>query len=343
MHEFTEDKEKDFRPDPESLQYIQLQSAVDNNSASFSQLFSAHYGTLFPDFTEARTYHYYYKRLIDPFQHENGRIVEQFHAPFPASAYLTEKGKERLLFVAFWPDLLVFDSLPAQALLGKIIDLKDEATQYLRSVQQRRLIVQKLFTISTALIAALRSEWECHKGDGPPGTQPATRTFKNTIDLLEKRLAITRQFYVDSATKAAQISYFYGMIAMIALLAIILTSLVLITPLSRVTLAVIAAGAAGAFVSAASRLTRGTPLVAYKESTVRLAVFGAIRPIIGGVLGAAVCAFVAAGLAPALRVSPSTRYDVLLSYSAIAFVAGFSERFAQDVLLKTSSAGNSQE
>jgi hypothetical protein len=340
MYEFTEDKERDFRPDPESLPYIQLQPAVDNRSASFSQLFSALYGACIPDYQEARTYHYYYKHLIDAFQAENGRIVEQFHAPFPASAYLTKKGEEYHLFVTFWPEQLAFDSLPAQALLGEIIDLRDEATLYLRSVEQQGLLLQKLFTISTALIAALKSEWECHES-GPPGARQSTETFKNAIELLEKRLASARQFYIDSATKAAQISYFYGMMVMIAILAVILTVLVLVTPLSRVTLAVVASGAAGAFVSVASRITRGTPVVAYKERTARLAIFGAIRPIIGGVLGAAVCAFVAAGLTSALRVSPSTRYEVLLSYSAIAFVAGFSERFAQDVLLKTSSQANS--
>jgi hypothetical protein len=341
MREFTEGGERDFRPDHESLQYIQLQPAVDKKSASFSQLFSAHYGAYYAsDCQEARTWHYYYKHLIGAFQNENGRIVEQFHAPCPASAYLTEKGEEYLLFVAFWPDYLAFDSVPAQALLGKIIDLRDEAMQYLRSVQQRRLMMQKLFTLSTALIAAIRSEWECHES-GQPGAQPSTSSFKDAIELLEERLAAIRQFYVKSATKAAQIFYFYGMMSMIAVLAIILSCLTLTTPLSRVTLAVIAAGAAGAFVSVASRITRGTPLVAYEESTVRLVIFGAIRPIIGGVLGAAVCAFVAAGLASALRVSPSTRYEVLLSYSAIAFVAGFSERFAQDVLLKTSSKTDS--
>lgn len=125
------------------------------------------------------------------------------------------------------------------------------------------------------------------------------------------------------------------MIFTIAAVAIILSNLALLTSVSRVALAVVASGAAGAFVSVASRLTRGTPLVAYKERAIRLAVFGAIRPIVGAVLGAAVCAVLVAGLMPTVRILPPTGKEVL-TYSALAFIAGFSERFAQDVLLKTS-------
>jgi hypothetical protein len=115
---------------------------------------------------------------------------------------------------------------------------------------------------------------------------------------------------------------------------VILASLKLFGSVADVVLAVVGAGALGAFVSVASRLTRGAPFVAYKQGPLRLAAFGALRPIVGSVLGAAACAFVAAGLASAIKVSPSNGKQAL-AYSVIAFLAGFSERFAQDVLLKT--------
>ncbi|MDQ2812887.1 MAG: hypothetical protein M3Z75_13680 [Actinomycetota bacterium] len=197
MQEFTEAGERGFSPDPESLQYIQLQPAVDACSASFTQLFSAHYCAYFTsDRKEARTWHYYYKRLLPEFVEANGRIIEQFHAPCPASAYLTEKGREYRLFVAFWPDYLAFDSLPAQVLLGQMIDLRDEATQYLHSVQQRRIVLQKLFMIATELIATIASEWQRHRG-GSPGTQASTDVFRQSISHLTDRLDATRKFYVD--------------------------------------------------------------------------------------------------------------------------------------------------
>jgi hypothetical protein len=210
MRQFTEAGEKDFRPDPESLQYIQLQPAVDSCSASFSQLFSAHYGAYYAgDSQEARTWHSYYKRLIPAFVHENGRIVEQFHARFPASAYLTDRDGRYQLFVNFWPDYLAFDSFAAQALLGGITDLRDEAMQYLRPVKQLRLVMQKLFAIACALIAALASEWERHQA-GEPGAAAPTEAFTRETRLLEARLEGARKFYVDLARKSAEIYYFSG-------------------------------------------------------------------------------------------------------------------------------------
>ena len=74
----------------------------------------------------------------------------------------------------------------------------------------------------------------------------------------------------------------------------------------------------------------------------RLEIFGAIRPILGAVLGGAVCAVLAAGLIPAVKILPATGKEVL-AFSALAFVAGFSERFAQDVLLKTYPGPGSED
>jgi hypothetical protein len=61
---------------------------------------------------------------------------------------------------------------------------------------------------------------------------------------------------------------------------------------------------------------------------------GAIRPVIGAVLGVASFVLVNGGLlslAPPAAISNHTLY-----FAGIAFLAGFSERFAQDMLVAPS-------
>jgi hypothetical protein len=57
--------------------------------------------------------------------------------------------------------------------------------------------------------------------------------------------------------------------------------------------------------------------------------YGAVRPAIGGVLGMALFVLFEGGLLPAVEVADEAR---LPFYAAVGFLAGFNERFAQDML-----------
>jgi hypothetical protein len=62
--------------------------------------------------------------------------------------------------------------------------------------------------------------------------------------------------------------------------------------------------------------------------------FGVLRPLVGCVFGWALYALVAGGLASYIQI-PDDADTRTLFFSSLAFIAGFSERFAQDVIVRT--------
>jgi hypothetical protein len=94
------------------------------------------------------------------------------------------------------------------------------------------------------------------------------------------------------------------------------------------------AAALGAFVSVLSRMTRGQLVLSYESGKTMMRLLGAIRPLLGALFGAAVFVLLESqmlGISPPQH--PSEYY-----YVGIAFLAGFSERFAQDMIAKAPGA-----
>lgn len=102
--------------------------------------------------------------------------------------------------------------------------------------------------------------------------------------------------------------------------------------------AAIIGGAAGAVISVTQRMTSNTSLVLdFTAPKWQKKALGALRPVVGAVFGAVVYFALIGGL---LAVSAQTGKDasVALGFFAVAgFAAGFSERFATDVLQRASS------
>lgn len=90
------------------------------------------------------------------------------------------------------------------------------------------------------------------------------------------------------------------------------------------------AGALGALVSVLQRMTVGKLQLDVDAGKKMLTVLGAVRPVIGGVLGMAVFALFVGGVLPAVD---AASHPPLAFYGAVGFLAGFNERFAQDMLV----------
>jgi hypothetical protein len=93
-----------------------------------------------------------------------------------------------------------------------------------------------------------------------------------------------------------------------------------------------ACGAVGGVVSVMARITRRSTLnidSAQGHGVTSLA--GAIRPVIGAVFGLALFVFVTGGLVP-IDV-PADDWQANLFFASVAFLAGFSERWAQDTIV----------
>jgi hypothetical protein len=91
------------------------------------------------------------------------------------------------------------------------------------------------------------------------------------------------------------------------------------------------AGAFGASVSVLSRMTRGGLTVDPEAGRGMLWFLGVVRPLVGAVFAVALFFAITAGVIP-LRV-PIDESANLAFYVTVGFLAGFSERYAQDMLL----------
>jgi hypothetical protein len=101
--------------------------------------------------------------------------------------------------------------------------------------------------------------------------------------------------------------------------------------------AAIIGGAAGAVISVTQRMTANTLVVDFRAPKLQKIALGALRPIVGAVFGAAIYFAIVGGL---LAVEARTGKDASVAvafYAMAGFAAGFSERFATDVLDRASS------
>lgn len=93
-------------------------------------------------------------------------------------------------------------------------------------------------------------------------------------------------------------------------------------------------GALGAIVSVMERITRGKRLdVDVDQTKVVKVLAGGFRPLIGAAFGAALFVLIRGHLLP-LTLPPDDR-TALFYFGGLAFIAGFSERWAQDTIVRS--------
>jgi hypothetical protein len=90
------------------------------------------------------------------------------------------------------------------------------------------------------------------------------------------------------------------------------------------------AGALGSVVSVLVRMTRGRLQLDYEAGKSVLRLLGAVRPFVGAVFASALILLVEGGLLPLKIPDESTQRTAFAL--GLAFLAGFSERWAQDML-----------
>jgi hypothetical protein len=177
--------------------------------------------------------------------------------------------------------------------------------------------------------------------EGEPANEDAT-----CVEALAGRLREAEQFMLRCAARRAQSHYLVGVLrgaaAVAAVLAVATVGLQVGGELSRFrgTLLLVAmAGAVGAAISVPMRMTSGSfrmnlPTLNAEMKGTDLHLVGALRPAMGLVLALASYAVVLAGLVPMDKNADDPGKQMAL-YVAIAFLAGFTERFAQDMFVRS--------
>ena len=178
------------------------------------------------------------------------------------------------------------------------------------------------------------------------------------LDLIEKQVEIARKFFESAAKRYAQAETLRGLVATLIVLlsvaAVVGTFFWVVgvdstsTPGRLLSWAVV--GAIGACLSVIVRIARDDYTPNWEASTPELRVAGAIRPLVGVILGAAIPVLVISGLqAFATEVKDPNDVKTQFVLLSLALAAGFSERWAQDLIGKqpsvlgsTSAAGTTK-
>ncbi len=234
-----------------------------------------------------------------------------------------------------WWNWLHFDSTDASKLLSDVLFLRDRITTFLagelpREKDARDIALRRLYEIARDLLAAIDTEDQVQAAGN--GNQRTSAQFEQSIDSLRERLNETQANYLAALQRLAQRTYisavfvgFLGMVVLVGLFAVA----TLVWHFTDGWVAAGIGGVVGAVLSVLQRMGRGLDLGPEAE-TVAIHQQGLARPLIGLLLGLASYVLLRGGIVS--FTAPTAGADTILYYAGIAFLAGFSERFAQDML-----------
>lgn len=332
-----------IRSTEEALHFApDLRYAFENRTATFDDLFYARYGYK-PVESDSRitgsaaleraARAFLYPEVRNFFQAEHGPIQEEYWCDkVEAAAVLTDARvdhKPEFRAIVNWKqeDALFVDQLTA-------LDELEVATRYVVSPDDYQTCQSLIFNAYSSGLDALENR-----------RTPPLRDQKTELRLVRHQVALAQRFYRGVGQRHGQDEALRGMaLGFYALLWLIgvIGTFMKITGVDTIGIALgpllgwAFVGAVGACISVLARIARQDFTPNWEATQRELWVTGAFRPILGAVLGVAVPVFfiggiAAAGAAPA---DDKARYF----YLALAFAAGFSERWAQDLIAKQPSA-----
>lgn len=161
---------------------------------------------------------------------------------------------------------------------------------------------------------------------------------------LGRRLDEAEEFMLRCATRRAQARYLKGMLSGAALTGLVVGAVALaliatdhLTRLAGQLLLVATAGAVGAVVSVLWRMTSGSfrmnlPTLSHDMKGTDVRLIAALRPAIGLVFALALIALVMGAVIPVDQHTGATQTAL---FAGLGFLAGFSERMAQDMFVRS--------
>jgi hypothetical protein len=266
-----------------------------------------------------------YDDLRVRFEARNGEIVSAYWCSQVASAVaLTEKarlGGRRLPTLGFHrqTDAANQTSPDIAAELHRCDELAVRANAVLTGVRQR--ICMQLVVASAAHLLGLV---DARVGGADKETVAAS--------LAQERTAIGKaeSYYREAANGQAQMVYFGGMAASAVSISIVAAVWLSITWAGPV--AALVAGAIGAVVSVIQRINTGKFTLDYDVGRAYAFFLGGLRPLIGGAFAMAISFAFTGGLLHLPVGANETTDHRRLALLVLSFLAGFSERWAQDAL-----------
>jgi hypothetical protein len=276
-----------------------------------------------------------YREFEAAFQRQHGRIISAYWCTSePSAVALTEAhGKKRSpAAMAFHrvSDWATKDEPEIADALHECDELAVRAAQVLRG-KTLRICMQLVMASAGHLLSLVDGPAE-HEGKGKK---------ELALKLERRKLDKARAYYHQAANGQAQLYYFAGMMLSGFVLAFVSVALGTSIDLrgidNREFFGCLTAGTVGALVSVMARIGSGQFRLDHDVGRRYPIFLGALRPIIGGIFGLALYFAVTSSLLDLFNLpkNDNQRFYFLL---VIAFLAGFSERWARDTLLSFGGA-----
>ena len=292
-----------------------------------------------------------YQELRAAFERAYGKVVKEYYPSYFEAGLLLVRpvelvGRHRPLQIH-----LVYDSAIAASvsprLEGALLCAKaDEREASLRLyAKPRDYVTETIFDIIEFLLNALDGTVNRSPGQG------SDDRIAHAVDVALAQLQRQRKFVAETSRKTSLTEYLVGLPVGIVLVILLVACTPLIrhiapnlpdpvtwgpylTEISYFAAVCLVSGAVGATLSVMTRITWGRRLqVDSDQSTLVKVASGAFRPVIGALLGTAIYVLIKGGTLPFAE--PSSNREGVFFFVGLAFVAGFSERWAQDTILRS--------
>ena len=226
------------------------------------------------------------------------------------------------------------DSPRAKQILFRCLKVHYQALEYLKP-KPRKICMRMTFNVITMLLGTLDNRI----GRG----QLASDFEKSHADqrTLEEELESTEAYYLTAVRRQARVHYMLGMLIGLPLAGAVAYVLYLFRELPVNMSIAFAAGAAGALVSVMERLTSGKLEMNHEAGRTINVTLGLIRPFIGALFALALYFFISGDLLSVFQL-PEGQEAQRYFFAGIGFLAGFSERFAQDMVAQGKPGGAAQ-
>jgi len=265
-----------------------------------------------------------YHDLLGRFERRHGKLVHSFWCTHLESAVaLTEKPGRFPWQHSTWSfhresDWATKGRHEIAGELHRCDELAVRARTVLTGVRQR--ICLQLVTASASHLLSLVDESSTH------ADHENASVLKSEIEALDE----TEAYYRQAANGQAQIIYFAGMATVAAVISAVAGIALAFGWMSGV--AALIAGAIGAVVSVVQRINAGQFELDYDVGRPYAFFLGGLRPLIGGAFALAITFAFTSGLLHLPISAKDPESDHKLAVFVVGFLAGFSERWAQDTL-----------
>jgi hypothetical protein len=323
--------------------------AIRTHTVTLDQVVEANHKRFHDEGPGADIYGEYYPRLLKSFDDQHGGIDRSYFGRHSESAAILTKEKELHVKVGSSE----FDDNEFIGILSDLTLLHLQAREFLNE-DDFRICMDPVFNVVTHCLDSVegmvsRTERQnSQKRRNSSSANSISKQRDHIKGLLSREYSRANQAFYRVIQRNALVRYFYGMLIGVAALSVLAYWMGFIYNDSIFGLphklmgTVVVGGAVGAFISVLTRISSGrfslsqstVSLQEAKRRALMLWILGAFRPLMGAIFASVFVIFQYSGLVP---VKPEVADPDLANtyYAGIAFIAGFSERWAQDMVVST--------